>query len=157
MMIQTLMLQFLSPLFFLGTMFRAFEDNIIDINKISKMMVIPSSVKEGTKQLTHVNGKLQFKDISFRYIYQSKNILDKLNFTIQPNKSIAIVGRSGIGKSTILNLIFRLYDPVEGVIELDGQNIASLTYDFRKEMTVVSQSPYIFNGTVMENLKYGNL
>ena len=55
-----------------------------------------------------------------------------------------------------MNLIFRLYDPVDGIIEIDGQNISSLNFEFRKEMTVVSQSPYIFNGTVMENLKYGN-
>ena len=101
-------------------------------------------------------GKVQFKDVSFRYVYSSNYILEKLNFTIQPNKFIAIVGRSGIGKSTILNLIFRLYDPGEGIICLDEDNIADLTFDFRKEMTFVSQSPYIFNGTVMENLKYGN-
>jgi len=69
---------------------------------------------------------------------------------------VAIVGRSGIGKSTILNLIFRLYDPIDGTIEIDGQNIKNLNFDFRKEITIVSQTPYIFNGSVMENLKYGN-
>lgn len=75
MMIQTLMLQFLSPLFFLGTMFRSFEDNIVDINKISHLMTVPSSVKEGTKELININGKIKFKDVSFRYISSSKNIL----------------------------------------------------------------------------------
>jgi ABC-type multidrug transport system fused ATPase/permease subunit len=83
--------------------------------------------------------------------------LNDLNFTIKANKFVAIVGRSGIGKTTILNLIFRLYDPNAGIIELDGQNLKNLNFDYRKSISFVSQSPYLFNGTVMENLKFGNV
>lgn len=69
---------------------------------------------------------------------------------------MAITGKSGIGKTTILNLIFRIYDPREGTIEIDGKDIKTLTFDFRRHITFVSQHPYLFNGTVMENLKFGN-
>ena len=66
------------------------------------------------------------------------------------------MGRSGSGKTSILNLIFRLYDPTKGTIELDGKNIQDLTFSFRNHVSFISQNPYLFNGTVMENLKYGN-
>ena len=69
---------------------------------------------------------------------------------------MAIVGKSGIGKTTILNLIFRLYDPREGGIYLEGRNLRDLNFGFRKHITFVSQHPYLFNGTVMNNLKFGN-
>lgn len=69
---------------------------------------------------------------------------------------MAVMGRSGSGKTSILNLIFRLYDPQEGDIEIDGKNIRDLNFSFRNHVSFVSQTPYLFNGTVMENLKYGN-
>lgn len=65
------------------------------------------------------------------------------------------MGESGVGKSTILNLIFRLYDPEHGSIEIDSVDIKRLKFDFRKEISFVSQAPYLFNGTVLENLKFG--
>ena len=68
MMIQTLMLQFLGPLFILGSMYRSFEDNLIDIRKISSMMQTPSSVVEGTKDLANVAGGITFRNVTFRYI-----------------------------------------------------------------------------------------
>ncbi len=68
MMIQTLMLQFLGPLFILGSMFRSFEDNLIDIKKITSMMLTPANVTEGTQDLTNVQGHIAFKNVSFKYI-----------------------------------------------------------------------------------------
>jgi ATP-binding cassette subfamily B protein len=120
------------------------------------MMLTPSSVVEGSEALPEVHGEITFKNVSFRYINDSNHILNQLSFTVKPNKFVAIIGKSGIGKTTILNLIFRLYDPREGVVELDGKDLKSLNFNFRKHITFVSQHPYLFNGTVMENLKFGN-
>ncbi len=96
-----------------------------------------------------MQGQIVFKNVSFRYINDSNNVLEGLNFTVQPNSFVAITGKSGIGKTTILNLIFRLYDPREGSIEIDGKDLKSLNFSFRKHITFVSQHPYLFNGTVM--------
>ncbi len=83
-------------------------------------------------------------------------ILDRVNMSFKRGEFVAIVGSSGIGKSTVINLIYRLYDPISGHIELDSQELRSLDFDFRKEISVVAQTPYIFNGTVLENLTYGS-
>jgi ABC-type multidrug transport system fused ATPase/permease subunit len=75
-----------------------------------------------------VKGAITFRDVSFRYVNESNNIFNNLNFSVKPGSFIAIVGRSGIGKTTILNLMFRLYDPREGTIYLDGHNIKELNF-----------------------------
>ena len=69
---------------------------------------------------------------------------------------LGIIGESGSGKSTVLNLIFRLFDPMEGRITLDGHDIREIKLSFRNYITFVSQQPYLFNGSVLENLQYGN-
>lgn len=115
-MIQTLMLQFLGPLFVLGSMYRSFEDNLIDIRKITDIMETPASVTEGTKELPALEGKVRFSNVNFKYARDSAPILKDLSFEVEPGKFVALVGRSGIGKTTILNLIFRLYDPQSGTI-----------------------------------------
>ena len=75
-----------------------------------------------------MKGAITFRDVSFRYVNESTNIFNNLNFSVKPGSFIAIVGRSGIGKTTILNLIFRLYDPREGAVYLDGHNIKELNF-----------------------------
>ena len=84
------------------------------------------------------------------------HIIDNISFTVEPNGFVAVIGESGSGKSTILNLIFRLYDPHQGEILIDDENIKHLSFDFRIHITFVSQSPYLFNGTVLENLQYAH-
>ena len=69
---------------------------------------------------------------------------------------MAIMGESGAGKSTILNLMFRLYDPIQGKISIDGHDLKELNFEFRKQISFVSQAPYLFNGTVLENLQFGH-
>jgi ABC-type multidrug transport system fused ATPase/permease subunit len=148
-MIQSLMLQFLSPLFFLGSMYRSFNENLIDINKINRIVNTPASVEEGTQEVTELQGKIEFKDVAFSYLKDLNYVFERVSFTIQPGSFVAIVGRSGSGKTSILNLIFRLYDPQTGSIELDGKDIKDLTFSFRNHISFVSQNPYLFNGTVM--------
>jgi ABC-type multidrug transport system fused ATPase/permease subunit len=148
-MIQTLMLQFLNPLFILGSMYRSFEDNLIDLREVKKIMLTPCNVKEGEIKLENIRGHVQLRDVVFRYMTESSDVLTKINLTVKENSFVAIVGRSGIGKTTILNLIFRLYDPISGDVMIDGVNIRDLTFDFRKHLAFVSQTPYLFNGTVM--------
>ncbi len=98
-------------------------------------------------------GVIEFKNITFAYPDEAK-ILDKFNLKLEPNKKIAIVGKSGQGKSTLFNLITRVFDPISGEILLDGINIKDLTEkDLRKNISIIRQEPFIFNRTIKENFK----
>ncbi len=106
----------------------------------------------GDQSLPNAKGELEFKDVSFDY--DKEIVLDKINFKIKPNECIGIVGRSGEGKSTILNLIPRIIDPKSGVITIDGTDSKQLDCaTLREIVSVVPQSPYIFNLSIKENLK----
>lgn len=110
--------------------------------------------KFGNETLTDVVGNVEFKNVTFAY-ETNKNVLKNLNCSFEANKTTAIVGKSGSGKSTILSLINKLYTIKKGQILLDGVDINTLTEDsLRNAVGVVTQSPYIFNCTIRENLYF---
>ncbi len=112
--------------------------------------------KFGTKDIKNVKGIIEFKNVSFSYP-REKHTLDNFNIKLEPNKKIAIVGKSGQGKSTIFNLLTRVFDVNKGKILLDGVNIKDLTEDeLRKNISIIRQEPYIFNRTIKENFKIIN-
>jgi ATP-binding cassette subfamily B (MDR/TAP) protein 1 len=108
---------------------------------------------------TTVQGKIEFKDVWFRYPSRKDDfVLKGLSLTINPNESVALVGESGCGKSTFVNLMMRFYDPNFGEILLDGVNIQEYNlHDLRKALSLVMQEPSIFNYSIKDNLLYGNL
>lgn len=107
----------------------------------------------GNEKLKNVTGVVQFKDVTFHYPDED-NVLKNFNITLEPNKKIAIIGKSGQGKSTLFNLLTRVFDVTEGEILLDGMNVKSLTEDvLRKEISIIRQEPFIFNRTILENFK----
>jgi ABC-type multidrug transport system fused ATPase/permease subunit len=103
-------------------------------------------------------GEIQFDNI--RYAYPSRpdyKVLDHLNFTISPGEKIALIGQSGSGKSTIINLLMRFYPLSEGVIRVDGKNITELNLSaYRENIGIVPQEVILFGGTIKENIQYGN-
>jgi ABC-type transport system involved in Fe-S cluster assembly fused permease/ATPase subunit len=115
-MMQSLMLQLINPLFFLGTMYRNFTDSFIDIKELFRVLQTPPKIRDPETPIPcgDLFGKIEFRDISFRYDNQPTMTLEKLSFTIQPGEFVALMGPSGIGKSTIFKLLFRLYDPQSG-------------------------------------------
>ena len=101
-------------------------------------------------------GSIEFNHISFGYD-RDRLVLADINFTIEPNQTVAIVGRSGSGKSTLIKLLFRYFQPTSGAILIDGQDINSLDVTrYRQRMAIVHQDVDIFNGTLLDNLTYGN-
>ena len=119
--------------------------DILDNNKFEKE-------KFGNVHLDKVNGNFEFKDVSFSY--GNNKVLSNLSFKVNANSTVAFVGKSGAGKSTIFNLIDKMYDVDSGEILIDGVNINELDKDsIRKNITVINQSPYIFNLSVKDNLK----
>ena len=110
----------------------------------------------GDKSVTITNGKIELKNVNFSYL-EGVPVLNDLNLTFEANKTTAIVGRSGSGKSTILSLLNKLYSINSGEILIDGHNIDELTEDsLRNNIGVVTQAPYIFNRTIRENLQFIN-
>lgn len=125
-------------------------------NMCSKnILEIMSNIKKdeyGNKDFKSCKGNLEFKNVSFSY-KKNKNILNNINFKINAKEKISIVGKSGVGKSTLINLICKLYDVRSGEILIDNHNINDLSYEYlKRNISVVSQNPYIFNLSIKENL-----
>ena len=108
--------------------------------------------KFGNIHLEKINGDFEFKNVTFGY--KEKKVLDNLSFKINANETVAFVGRSGAGKTTIFNLLCKMYDINQGSITIDGINIKELDKEtIRGNITVISQNPYIFNMSIRDNLK----
>ena len=109
--------------------------------------------KFGNKKLDNIKGTLEFKDVTFGYPNEEVT-LNNFNLKIDPNKKIAIVGASGQGKSTLFNLITRIFDPIKGTILIDGIDIKELDEEsLRKNISIIRQEPFIFNRSIKDNFK----
>ena len=118
---------------------------IIDGEKFSKE-------KFGNIKLNHINGDFEFKNVSFAY-KKEKEILHNISFKVKANTTVAFVGKSGSGKSTIFSLLNKLYNVDDGKIFIDGYDINTLTKDsIRNNMSIITQNPYIFNLSIRDNL-----
>lgn len=105
----------------------------------------------GNKRVNELSGKIEFKNVYFKY--EKDSVLKGVSFNIEPKDTVAIVGKSGSGKTTIVNLISKIYEVDKGSILLDGNNINNLDkYSIRNNISVISQKPYLFNMTIKENL-----
>lgn len=108
--------------------------------------------KFGDVTIQKCEGKIEFKDVTFAYV-RGETILDNVSFTINPNTHIAFVGESGCGKSTIVALICKLYDPSAGIIYFDGIDSLTLDQSFGNNVSMINQFPYVFNLTIRENMQ----
>jgi ATP-binding cassette subfamily B multidrug efflux pump len=106
-------------------------------------------------RLGEVSGRVEFDRVSFRYDEETP-LIEDLSLTVRPGRTVAIVGETGAGKTTLVNLLMRFYDVTGGQIRLDGVDIATMTRaDVRAEIGMVSQDPWLFGGTIAENIGYG--
>jgi ATP-binding cassette subfamily B protein len=109
------------------------------------------------KELPPILGEVTFDHVTFRY-EEGKNILNNVSFTITPGQSIALVGPTGAGKTTIINLLSRFYDVNEGSVKVDGHDVREVTLkSLRTQMGVMLQDTFVFSGTILENIQYGKL
>ena len=123
------------------------------INDILENRLYPDE-KFGKVQLQNGEGKIEFNNVKFRYQDEEKFVLNGINMTLLPHRKIAIVGRSGNGKSTIFNLLLRYFDATSGEIKIDGTPIENLTEkSLRKTISIIRQSPFLFNLSVIDNFK----
>jgi ATP-binding cassette subfamily B protein len=106
--------------------------------------------------LPKIRGEIEYESITFGYDPRHP-VLDSINLTIKPNTTIALVGPTGAGKTTMINLLYRFYDPQKGRILVDGHDLLDVDpRSLRRQMAVVLQDPFLFSGTVKENIRYGN-
>lgn len=131
------------------------KDFNLSCNRVFSLLESKEFKKEqfGSKHLEKVNGDFEFKDVVFGY-NKDRTVLNKLSFNVKANETVGFVGKSGSGKTTIFNLLCKMYDIDDGEIKIDGYNIDTLDEDsIRGSITIISQNPYIFNMSIRDNLK----
>jgi ATP-binding cassette, subfamily B, multidrug efflux pump len=105
--------------------------------------------------MTEINGRVEFVEVSHEY-EEGVPVLDKVSFTAEPGQTIAIVGPTGAGKTTIINLLPRFYDVTHGSVKIDGVDVRDVTADsLRKQIGIVLQDTFLFSASVMDNLRFG--
>ncbi len=134
-----------------------FQKGITGIDRFNQIMSQPVDIADlpNAKELLNPKGKVEFKNVSFKYTDNAENVLSGINLTVNPGENIAIVGPSGGGKTTLCNLLPRFYDLSGGDIFIDGVNIKDVTLkSLRNSIGIVQQDVYLFSGTVRENIAY---
>ena len=128
--------------------------------RLTELLTAEDSVRDPANPVplpVDFSGKVEFDDIEFRYPTRPQQAaLDKVSLTVQPGETVALVGPSGAGKTTILQLILRFYDPASGAVRLDGIDVRTMRRDdFRRRIALVPQEPVIFADTARENIRFG--
>lgn len=131
---------------------------LVSANRIAEVLDTDVAIKDSDKpeKLETVKGEITFKNVYFKYPNAEENVLEDVSFTARPGETTAFIGSTGSGKSTLINLIPRFYDPTQGSIYLDGVDIKDIKQlDLRDNIGYVPQKGLLFSGTVASNLKYG--
>lgn len=135
------------------------QTSLASLERVFELFDIASEIKEvdEPKKFDPKEGRIEFKNITFSYD-SSKPILKNINLIVEPGITVALVGKSGAGKTSLVNLIPRFYDPQKGDVFLDGINIKEVRIqDLRKAIGIVPQEVFLFSGTIRENIRYGRL
>ncbi|KAF8933642.1 Homocysteine S-methyltransferase 1 [Dissophora ornata] len=152
-------LQLYGPLNLFGTSYRSLQKNFIDMEKMLDLFQEPVEIQDEpeAKPLVMKGGEVVFENVSFGYNPQNPN-LKSVSFTVPHGKKVALVGPSGGGKSTVLRLLFRFYDPTQGRILIDGQDIRTVSLSsLRRRIGIVPQDTALFNETIGYNIGYGKI
>ncbi|MCF6323335.1 MAG: ABC transporter ATP-binding protein/permease [Gammaproteobacteria bacterium] len=155
-LINAYLLQMFIPMNFLGFVYREIKHSLVDIERMFGILGENKAIedKPDAKTLAVTSGKVQFDHVAFHYD-KNRQILNDIDFTIQPGEKVAVVGGSGGGKSTLVRLLFRFYDVQNGAIKIDGQDIRDVTQQsLRESIGIVPQDTVLFNDTIYYNIAY---
>ena len=143
-----------------GNFTRLYQEGIAGFERFMEVLEVEPDIQDTAKaiELTQVQGRVSFKDVSFRYKDDAGYVFKNLSLDIQAGEFVALVGSSGIGKTTLCSLIPRFYEVNEGEVLLDGTNIKAIRLDsLRSNIGLVQQDVYLFAGTVADNIRYGKV
>ena len=158
-LVNALLMQLSIPLNFFGFIYREISQGMIDLRSLFSVLKIEPEIKDKKNaiELSFDKTDIEFKNVSFSYD-NKRNVLNKINFKIPSGSSLAIVGPTGAGKSTISRLLFRFYDVSSGSILVNGKDVRDITQvSLRKNIGVVPQDTVLFNDTIYYNLSYGKI
>ncbi|MGN0593945.1 MAG: ABC transporter ATP-binding protein [Hominimerdicola sp.] len=150
---------FWQPILNLSNLFNNFINNISYLERIFETLDEPVVIsdKEGASELGEITGNIKFENVTFGY-EEDKTVLENVSFDVKAGESIALVGPTGAGKSTIVSLLSRFYDLNGGKITIDGKDISEVTLrSLRSQMGIMLQDSFIFSGTILDNIRYGKL
>lgn len=151
--------RFWQPILNLSNLYNSFINGVAYLERIFETLDEPVTVSDvpGAKELPPVYGRVTFENVTFAYD-PGNNILQNLSFDVKAGESIALVGPTGAGKTTVVNLISRFYNLTGGRILIDGEDISQVTLkSLRSQMGIMLQDSFIFSGTILDNIRYGRL
>lgn len=150
----------IEPIQRLGNFIRLYQEGITGFERFMEVLEVEPDIKDAPDaiELTDVRGNVEFKNVSFKYKEGYDHVLKHISLNIKVGEYVALVGPSGVGKTTLCSLIPRFYEVSKGEILVDGKNISRITMrSLRKNIGIVQQDVYLFAGTVIDNIRYGKL
>lgn len=151
--------QLYGPIQQLGQIFDSWQQATVSFDRIRELLAERTTVPDtGTRPGAHTaaSGELSLDDVTFGYSPDAEPVIDGMDLSLSPGSTVALVGPTGAGKSTVVKLLARFYDPVEGVVRASGTNVAEFPLaDWRRALAQVPQESYLFPGTVADNIAYG--
>ncbi len=146
-----------TPIRILFKIMASIQTSLAGAERVFDILDLPEErLGKGQKELIGFQGKIEFKDVCFRYPSRTKMVLDKINLTVNKSEVIAIVGMSGAGKTTLVDLLFRFFEVTSGKILIDGEDIQDFKLSsLRSHLSLVTQETFLFNDTILNNIAFG--
>ena len=151
--------RFFRPIQDLSGFWNSVQSALAAAERVFDIMDTPTGItdREDAMELPRIEGRITYEDLSFRY-EDDTPVLSHIDLEIEPNTTVALVGPTGVGKTTMINLLYRFYDPKKGALKVDGHDIRDIKLSsLRRQMAVVLQDNFLFSGSIMDNIRYGNL